>query len=82
MMIYSDADIHTDGTFVSFSENGNFIRCSLIESIKVRRYPTEGTTDLTIRMVSGHKFRYTVHTAVLRSIMAKLAGGDLRPSAA
>jgi len=73
-MIYSADDIHTDGTFVQFGEVGHFIRCNLIESVKVRRYPTEGTSDLTLRMVSGHKFRYAMHTADLRSIMAKLAG--------
>jgi hypothetical protein len=73
-MIYSADNIHTDDMFVQFGDAGHFIRCNLIESVKVRRYPTEGTTDLTLRMVSGHKFRYSVHTVDLRSIMSKLAG--------
>jgi len=72
MMIYACDDIHRDKAFVTFGESGKFIRCSLIESIKVRHFPAERTTDLTLRMVSGHKFHYTVHTDELRSVLAKL----------
>ncbi len=73
-MIYSAEDIHTYGGFAQFGEAGYLIRCSMIESIKVRRFPTEGTTDLTLRMASGHKFRYTVRSDYLLQVVEKLNG--------
>ncbi len=71
-MIYTDADIHTYGGYVQFGEMGHLIRCSLIESIKVRRFPAEGTADLTLRMTSGHKFRYTVRSDYVLQVVEKL----------
>jgi hypothetical protein len=59
---------------VQFGEAGYLIRCSLIESIKVRQYPTEGATDLTLRMSSGHKYRYTVRSECVLEIVEKLNG--------
>jgi len=73
-MIYSTADINNYGGYIQFGSEGYLIRCSLIESIKVRRYPTEGTTDLTLRMTSGHKFRYTVRSEHVLEVVEKLNG--------
>ena len=74
MTIYSAADVHTIGAFVQFADYGVLIRCTLIESIKIRHFPAERTTDLTLRMTSGHKFRFTVHTADVLPIVEKLNG--------
>jgi hypothetical protein len=73
-MIYSAADIHNYGAYVQFGEIGYLIRCSQIESIKVRRFPTEGTIDMTLRMTSGHKFRYTVRSDCVLEVIEKLNG--------
>lgn len=72
MMIYSAADVRVTGAFVQFGSAGHLIRSALIESVKRRPYPSEGVVDITLRMVSGKKYRYTVRETALAEILHRL----------